>query len=118
MFARLTFLLICWLVSVSTIPIIKSYNVQFYVTNAYFLLATIFPSTTQNNCICQCYANSSCITGTFFGFNKTCVLFSAYLQQGQLSSMNTNSSTSVFSFPNRTSSFGKSMKCFLKIRMI
>jgi hypothetical protein len=116
MFRRLLFVFFCWLVSASTTPMIIYNNAQFNVSQVSSLLATLFPITTQNDCICQCYANSSCITGTFFGFNQTCVLFSVPLQQKQLSLMTTDRLTSVFSFSNRTIPFGKSIKCFLVIR--
>jgi formate/nitrite transporter FocA (FNT family) len=116
MFPKLSFVLICWLVSVSTTPMIIYNNARFDPTNVYFLLSSFFPITTRDNCICQCYANSSCITGTFFGFNLTCILFSANIHQGQLSLMTTNSLTSVFSFPNKTIPFGKLIKYFLLIR--
>jgi len=116
MFSKLTFIIMCWFVSVSTIPMIIYNNARFDVTNVQLQLAIFFPITTQNNCICQCYNKSSCITGTFFGFNQTCVLFSVPLQQEQLSLMTTNLLTSVFSFSNRTIPFGKSIKCFLLIR--
>jgi hypothetical protein len=110
-FLKLMFIIVGWFVFVSTTPMIIYNNAQFYVTGVRSRLTALFPITTQNNCICQCYANTSCITGNFFGFNQTCVLFSAHLQQGQLLVMTTNKLASVFSFPNKTVSFGKSTKC-------
>lgn len=39
---------------------------------------------TINACACQCILNDLCVTGTFFGNNQTCVLFSSHLSQGKV----------------------------------
>ena len=107
MSSKLTFVLLSWFVYVSTVPMAVYKNAQFNVTNAGYQLANLFPITTQNNCACRCYVLSSCVTGTYFGFNRTCTLFGVQLQQGNLSHTTPNNLTNVFNFPNKTIPFSK-----------
>jgi len=104
-FRSILVLLLC-VVSVTTVPMAVYNTAWFDPTNVTDLLINLFPVTTMNECACQCYNNSMCITGSFFGINQTCVLFSAHLWQGQLRLI-INKFASVFSFPNRTTNIGK-----------
>jgi hypothetical protein len=106
MLLRLMLILVICFTSVSAVPMIIYDNARFDPTDVQSQLTNIFSVTTQEACACQCYANSSCITGTFIGINQTCILFSAYLWQGQVQVM-TDSFASVFSFSNRTTNISK-----------
>jgi hypothetical protein len=92
--------------SIMTMPMTVYNSAWFDPANVTNILINIFSVTTVDACACQCYNNLLCFTGTFFGINKTCVLFSAHLWQGNLRLI-TNTFASVFSFPNRTTNIGK-----------
>ena len=96
-----TVLLLGCVLTVSMSPLVMCHNAFFYPTNPTFQLSNLSPIMSQSACICRCYDDSSCITGTFDGNNQSCVLFSVNLQQGRLKL--TNTLTSVFSFKNRSS---------------
>jgi hypothetical protein len=71
---------------------------------------------TLDMCACQCYNYSTCVTGTYFGNNQTCILFSAYLSQGQLQPI-LNAHTNVFSFSNRTTQIGKYIRFLIHVHI-
>jgi hypothetical protein len=98
-------LLLCF-VSVTTIPMTIYSNACFDLTSVTHTLVTLVSVTTMNECACQCYNDSLCVTGTYFGINQTCVLFSAHLWQGKLGFI-INMFASTFSFINRTTELGK-----------
>ena len=75
------------------------------------ILTSLSSIATLNACACQCYNNPLCLTGTFFGINQTCILFSAYLAEGQLRLI-INKYATVFSFLDRTISIGRLKKRF------
>jgi len=105
MMFELGFLLLLGSISAATMPMTIYNTAQFNPTNVTDLLVTVYPVTTLNACACECYNDSLCITGSFFGINQTCVLFSAYLWQGQLRLI-INMFASVFSFSNKTTITG------------
>ncbi len=106
-------LLLCsCFVSVSMTPMTVYNSACFDSIDVRFRLDTLLSVSSINTCACQCYHDSMCVTGSFFGVNQTCVLFSAHLWQGQLQLMN-NAFASVFSFPNRTTIICKSTKYFI-----
>ncbi|CAF1307624.1 unnamed protein product [Adineta steineri] len=71
-------------------------NAQFQPITLGSLLIELDFITVQDECVCQCYTYS-CTTGIFFGNNQTCVLYSAYLWEGQLQ-LTTDNLSSVFTF--------------------
>jgi len=97
--------LLCF-VPVTTIPITIYNTASFNPTSVTNTLTTLVSVTTMNDCACQCYNNSLCVTGIYVGINQTCVLFSAHLWQGELRLI-INIIASVFSFLNRTTELGK-----------
>ncbi len=98
--------IVIYLIPVRTVPLTIYNNAWFHPTNMSYQLINLSSASTLNMCACQCYNYSLCVTGTYFGNNQTCVLFSAYLAQGQLQPAS-NALTNVFSFPNRTIEIGK-----------
>ena len=106
MLSSLILVLLLYIVSVLTTPMILYNNAGFDPINVRFRLIDLFSVPTSDMCICQCYTYSSCATGIYLGINQTCVLFSAHLWVGQLSLI-TNSLATVFSFSNKTSVIGK-----------
>jgi len=106
MLLKLIVVLVIYFTSLSAVPMIVYKDARFDPTNVETHLIDIFSIKTKNACACQCYANSLCITGNFIGINQTCILFSAYLQEGQVQMMIDNNA-SVISFPDRTINTGK-----------
>jgi hypothetical protein len=98
-------LLLCF-VPVATVPVTTYKNAWFDSTAVKNTLLTLVSATTIDECLCQCYSISLCVTGTYFGINQTCVLFSAHLWQGQLRVV-INIFASAFTFINRTTELGK-----------
>ena len=76
-------------------------NAQFTPEESLFQLSNISSINNYLNCACQCWNNSMCVTATYDGVNKTCYLFSAQLQQGQLISVATDKPTTTVTFPDR-----------------
>ncbi len=103
---KLVVLLLLCFVPVTTIPMTVYNTAWFDPTSVTNTLTTLVSVTTMNDCACQCYNNSLCVTGIYVGINQTCVLFSAHLWQGNLRLIN-NIFASVFSFLNRTTELGK-----------
>ncbi len=97
--------LLCF-VPVMTIPMTIYNTAWFDPTSINDTIMTLVSVTTMNDCACQCYNNLLCVTGSYFGINHTCVLFSAHLWQGELRLI-INISASVFNFLNRTTELGK-----------
>jgi hypothetical protein len=98
-------LLLCF-VSVTTVPMTIYNNAWFDPSNVANTITILVSATTMEKCACQCYNNSLCVTGTYFGINQTCVLSSAHIWQGQLHLI-INVFVKVFSFINRTTELGK-----------
>ena len=65
-------------------------------------VVTLLAMPTIYACACQCLANDLCVTGTFFGNNQTCVLFSSHLSQGQINIIN-DILVKVYNFPDQPS---------------
>lgn len=103
MFRRVTLLLACCLIPISTVPIIVYEMARFDPANPMALITIVDLITTLNDCVCQCYGNSLCVTGTYFEKNQNCLLFDAHLEQGEVRISN-DAPTTIFSFPkNRIS---------------
>ena len=98
-------LLLCF-VSVRTIPMTIYTNAWFEPSNVANTMTNLISTATMEQCACQCSNNSLCVTGTYFGINQTCVLFSAHLWQGQIRII-INIYATVFTFINRTTELGK-----------
>jgi len=103
---RSILVLVIYLIPVQTVPLTIYNNAWFDPANISYQLANLSSVCTLNMCACQCYNYSTCVTGTYFGNNQTCVLFSAYLSQGQLQPAS-NALTNVFSFSNITIEIGE-----------
>jgi len=99
-------LLIVYFTFVSAIPMIMYNNAGFDPEDVHTQLINTISVATGDECACQCYTNSLCITGAFIGINQSCVLYSASLQQGQVGLM-INSDASVISFPERINNIGR-----------
>jgi hypothetical protein len=54
------------------------------------------------NCVCQCWANSICVTAMYKGINKICFLFVVQLWQGQLKLVVIIENKTTIKFPNKT----------------
>ncbi|CAF0841683.1 unnamed protein product [Adineta steineri] len=89
-------------ISISTISLINYDNTQFIPSQNSYLLNN-FQVQSQNECICLCYTNQSCITLTYFGINQTCLLYSSQLQIENLQLTTYTINSAVISFPNRIS---------------
>ncbi len=81
-------------------------DARFVPTDTQNQLINTISVATQNECACQCYTNSLCITGAFIGINQNCTLYSASLQQGEIQAM-FNSDASLISFPDRINNTGR-----------
>jgi hypothetical protein len=111
MMLRLILIILLCFAPITAIPMTMYNNAWFDSINGSSILMSLSSIATLNACACQCYNNSLCITGTFIGINQTCILFSAYLGQGQLRLI-INKYATVFSFSNRTINIGKLKKRF------
>jgi hypothetical protein len=78
-------------------------NALFDPVNATYWLANLSNIESRDICICQCYAQSNCITVNYYGRYQECTLFSIPVAQKQLRLMTTSENTTVISFQNRTS---------------
>jgi hypothetical protein len=117
MFSRVTLLLLACHLSSSTTPMIMYNNAQFVPNNVTFQFTFLSSITSWNECACQCFANSSCLTGTYFGTNQSCSLFSVSLKPQWLQLVGPIMNTNVFSFPNR-SLIGKWQLAFIQESLI
>jgi hypothetical protein len=79
-------------------------NARFDPIDARSMMSTFSPISTVDACRCECYNNIICSTATYFGINRTCVLFYAQLNQGQLRVVPTVINATVSFFGNRSSS--------------
>jgi hypothetical protein len=102
MFSRVTLLLLACHLSSSTTPMIMYNNAQFVPPNVAFNFAVLSPISSRNECTCQCFANSNCFTGTYFGINQSCSLFSVRLNSEWLQLVGSIMNVTVFSFTNRS----------------
>ena len=97
---RLILVLIVCFAFASSIPVVVYNDTRFDPVDIQTQLIHLTSVTTRDACICQCYADSSCITGTFIGVNKICILYSAGLEQGKIRLM-INSNAAVITIPSR-----------------
>jgi hypothetical protein len=102
---KLVVLLLLRFTLVTTIHVTVYSTASFNPTSTTDTLITLVSLTTMDDCLCQCYNNMLCVTGTYFGIKQTCTLFSAHLWEGKLRLV-IDMFTSVFSF-NRTTTLGK-----------
>ncbi len=101
-FLQVTIVLLACQLSLSITSITIYNNAQFVPINASYKLVDLFLVNSQNECICQCFANVKCLTTTYFGINKSCSLFSAQLRKNWLQLMLTIRNASVISFSNKS----------------
>ena len=85
-----------------TTPIGVIANARFDSIDSAFQLINVSSVSNQLHCICQCSTDSMCVTASYLGVSQLCSLFSAQLQQGQLTAVVTNQQTSTFTFLNRS----------------
>lgn len=72
---------------------------QFYPNNATtYLMSLVF--TTREQCICQCYENRLCLTGSYTQNDQICSMYSAQLGHGEIRIIS-NAVVSVFNFPEK-----------------
>ena len=95
-----TCILLFFLTSVKALPMTTYPFAGYSPAYPADLVVSIPLIVTLSMCTCQCYIESSCITGSYDN-NGTCNLYSSSLLQNQLRIIN-NRSASVFTFPNRT----------------
>jgi hypothetical protein len=112
MLSRVLLLLLTCHLSSSTTSMIKYNNAQFVPINATFEFAALSSINSWSQCVCQCLINSTCFTGTYFGINQSCSLFSIPLRLAWLEVVVTIMNATVFSITNR-SLIGKSQLPFI-----
>lgn len=56
----------------------------------------------SNTCLCKCYNNTVCFTALYYGFNQTCIIYFAQLNQGQLQVIPTIFNATIYYFGNRS----------------
>ncbi|CAF1374380.1 unnamed protein product [Adineta ricciae] len=86
---------------VSAIPVVKYQNAKLIVGANYQLINQLFVES-QTQCICQCFANETCLTATYIGTNQNCSLFSTKLNETDLQLATFEINASILSFINRT----------------
>ncbi|CAF3938070.1 unnamed protein product, partial [Rotaria sordida] len=94
-------LIICHRLSLA-IRIAVINNTIFDPINANYWLANLSNIVSRDLCICQCYAQSNCVTANYYGFYQECILFSAPLYLGHLHAMSISENTTVISLDNRS----------------
>ena len=77
-------------------------NARFDPTDTRFILNSLSSVSSANACICQCYSHTICFIANYFGINRTCLLYLAQLNQGQLRVVPTVFNAAVYSFRNRS----------------
>ncbi len=102
MFTRVMLLLFVCCLLTSTIRIGVYKDAQFVPTNTNLKLADLFSIRARDECICQCLANSKCITATYIGINKSCSLFSTQVKVNWLQKMANITNASVITFANES----------------
>ncbi|CAF3971769.1 unnamed protein product, partial [Rotaria sordida] len=94
-------LIICHRLSLA-IRIAVINNTIFDPINTNYWLANLSNIVSRDLCICQCYAQSNCVTANYYGFYQECILFSAPLYLGHLHAMSISENTTVISLDNRS----------------
>jgi hypothetical protein len=92
--------LIFYLQFISTILIATYKNASFNPFDNHSIIYNFSSIQSREICICQCWMNSICKTVAYNGYYQYCVLYSAYLQEGQLQLMATDVNSSVISLKN------------------
>jgi hypothetical protein len=77
-------------------------NAQFDPSNIHFKLEDLSYIESIEACICECSLNPMCITASYTGYNQSCSLYFAQLEQGQLQLMTIDTNSSVITFRNIT----------------
>ena len=76
-------------------------NTNFRPFDQSYVLGNLSPINSSNMCLCRCYNISTCVTVTYIGANRTCILYSAQLSLGNLQSLPNSSNAKVYWFGNR-----------------
>ena len=85
----------------ATMSISMYKNAVFDPIDTRYRLSNLSAISSVNACLCQCSNQVICFTAIYFGMNKTCLLFIAQLNQGQLRVVPTIFNATVFYFGNR-----------------
>jgi hypothetical protein len=99
MFIRTIILLLAYHLSSLTTPITTCHDAQFNPIEASFKLSSV---NSWNQYASQCSTNSHCFTGTYFGINQICSLFSVTLRPEWLRVVRSSMNVIVLIFTNKT----------------
>ena len=105
MFLQCWLLLALCLTSGISVPMTVFEKGQFYPNNATGYLMNL-DFVTKDECICQCYENRFCLTGSYIEKSQKCSMFSVQLGGGEVRIV-FNTFTSVFNFPDKFIKPGK-----------
>lgn len=97
---KLISLLTFYCTAAGAIQVLIYNEANFYLNDNRSYLNVIYPVSSRNACICECSSNVSCLTATFSGNTKTCVLINAQLSEGKIQIL-LNMNASVINFPDR-----------------
>lgn len=95
-----TLYLICYLPLISTIPIAIYKNARFDPFDNHSIIYNFSLIESRQVCICQCFMTATCKTAAYNGYYQYCVIYFAYLQEGQLRVMTIDANSSVISLRN------------------
>ena len=89
-------LFLCLSTSALLVTVYK--DARFIPTNATVKLADLSTISSQDECACQCFSNSSCYTASYIAINKTCSLFSAKVRRNWLRKMPSTANATVLTY--------------------
>lgn len=94
---------ISYLPWISTRFIVTYHNAEFNPFDMHSIIDNLTLIDSRNFCICQCFMNSLCNTVTYNGLNQYCVLYFAYLQEGELQTTAIDTNSTVISLRDMSS---------------
>ncbi len=97
-------ILVCCLPLIATTLISIYKNASFNPFDNRSIIYNYSSIESQSICICRCFTNSMCKTVMYNGHYQYCVIYSAYLPEGQLQIATIAANSSVISLRNMTGS--------------
>lgn len=87
---------------ISTYSITTYRNARFEPFDNQSIISNLSSINSQDLCICHCRWNETCLTVVYSAYYRSCMLYRAQLNEGQLRVMTTLTNSSVMSIRNRT----------------
>jgi len=97
MIVKIIILLLVYFIETQAIQILIYNNAVFYPNYNRSDINSNYTTSSQDECICQCYSISSCLTAMFIGNSQTYTLYSVHISEGTIR-ISLNMNASVISF--------------------